>query len=303
MGSKTRSLGLFMVQFALAILIAILLVIIIAPALAVIPPLIFFQVKYLKRPDIFELSGKEMEYLRNAESQIPRIANALELCLKRGEGLNRNVNGDFDRRNRLGKDLNEEIWLLSSQYEQEKEVRERLRKEPFSRIVEWINVTSARDALLGGFFISLIALIYSTFFGFNIAYQPKIALSTGVSILAFYLVRKKILQSQKQELIIRCKEFANVLIDEPSIKFEESTSESDDNGAEQPQNFEWYTELGIAKNATRNEIIEAYKMKIAQNHPDKVAHMDEKFRRLAEEASRKLNWARDEGLRQVGELD
>ncbi len=303
MASKSRNLWLLMAQFSIVILFAVLFVIVIAPAIAVLPPLIFYQIKHLKRPVIFELSSKEMDYLSNAERQIPRITNALELCLKRGEGLNRNVNGDYDRRSRLGKDLNEEIILLKSQYEQEKEVRERLRKEPLSRIVEWINITSARDAFLGGFFISMITLIYSTLFGFNLAYQPMISLSTGISILAFYLVRKNVLQSQRKELIIRCKKFANVLTDEPSIKFDESTFESKADRAEESQVAEWYIELGVTKNATRNEIIKAYKMKIAQNHPDKVAHMDQKFRKLAEEASRKLNWARDEGLRQAGEFN
>jgi len=290
-------------QFGLLGVFGLVLLFLLAPVLAVIPPLFIFQAKALKKPKTFELSAEETKDLARAEREIPRTKEALERCLQRGAGLNIKIDGTYDNRNRLGKELNQEWALLRPQLEHAEDLQERLRNAPLNRINSWVNVASGRDAFLGGFLLSLIALAHDLFFGFNLKYQPIIACGLGVSILVFYLIRKNNLQTQNRELIGRCEGFAHAFRDEPSVEFEYSGDESEDSVPEHPETSEWYTELGVSIDATEEEIKKAYKTKIAQNHPDKVAHMDEKFSKLAGEASRKLNWARDEGLRQVGKFD
>jgi len=54
--------------------------------------------------------------------------------------------------------------------------------------------------------------------------------------------------------------------------------------------------LGLADTATADEIKEAYKTLIKQNHPDRVAGMSRVFRELAEAETKKLNIAYEQAL-------
>lgn len=59
----------------------------------------------------------------------------------------------------------------------------------------------------------------------------------------------------------------------------------------------WYRILGVPENATREAIAAAYKKKISQHHPDKVAQMGEEIRALAEAKSKQINAAYEFGMR------
>ena len=54
-----------------------------------------------------------------------------------------------------------------------------------------------------------------------------------------------------------------------------------------------YRVLGIAENATDEEIERAYRKLMAQYHPDRVSGAAEEFRELAEQRSRAINAAYD----------
>lgn len=54
--------------------------------------------------------------------------------------------------------------------------------------------------------------------------------------------------------------------------------------------------LGISASADKDEIKQAYREKIVQCHPDKVATMAPEFRVLAENMAKELNWAYEECL-------
>lgn len=57
-------------------------------------------------------------------------------------------------------------------------------------------------------------------------------------------------------------------------------------GAQDP-----YRVLGLSADATAEEIHQAYRQMAAKYHPDKVAHLGEEFRRLAEERFKEIQSA------------
>lgn len=60
----------------------------------------------------------------------------------------------------------------------------------------------------------------------------------------------------------------------------------------------WHEVLGVAPNASRDEINLAYKRLMSQYHPDRVATAGPELRELAERKSKEINVAYDESLRQ-----
>jgi DnaJ like chaperone protein len=59
----------------------------------------------------------------------------------------------------------------------------------------------------------------------------------------------------------------------------------------------WWEVLGVPQIATRNEIAAAYKRRISEYHPDKVANLGEEIRAVAERRSKEINAAYDEAMR------
>ena len=52
-----------------------------------------------------------------------------------------------------------------------------------------------------------------------------------------------------------------------------------------------YEILGVSRNASKQEIKKAWLKKVSEYHPDKVASLGEKLRKLAEIETKKINWA------------
>lgn len=81
----------------------------------------------------------------------------------------------------------------------------------------------------------------------------------------------------------------------------------DPSGDEDPSRFDnddmspsWFRILGTTESATSNEIAIAYRLKIRQYHPDKVATLGPELRELAESKSKQINAAYDYALKLRG---
>ena len=68
-----------------------------------------------------------------------------------------------------------------------------------------------------------------------------------------------------------------------------SKSGRQDTGRKDP-----YTILGIEPGASREEIHEAYRRLVQQYHPDKVSHLGDEFRELAQDKFVEIQWAYEE---------
>jgi DnaJ-domain-containing protein 1 len=65
----------------------------------------------------------------------------------------------------------------------------------------------------------------------------------------------------------------------------------------EPRSPAWFEVLGVGENADLAQIEYAYRVKISQYHPDKVAQMGEDIRQLAEEKSKEINAAYETAVR------
>ncbi len=59
----------------------------------------------------------------------------------------------------------------------------------------------------------------------------------------------------------------------------------------------WFRILEVSQSATKEQIVTAYKQKIRQYHPDKVAQMGAEIRELAEFKSKQINAAYDYAMK------
>ena len=70
--------------------------------------------------------------------------------------------------------------------------------------------------------------------------------------------------------------------------------------ADAVQGARWYEVLEISAQASREEILAAYRTLMMKNHPDRLATMSPEVIELAERRSRAINTACDEGLKVRG---
>ncbi len=59
----------------------------------------------------------------------------------------------------------------------------------------------------------------------------------------------------------------------------------------------WWEVLGVPQGASPREISAAYREAISKNHPDKVAHLSDKLRQVADQETRRVNAAYEEARR------
>jgi hypothetical protein len=77
-------------------------------------------------------------------------------------------------------------------------------------------------------------------------------------------------------------------------------SDDDTEWDEQPKKLSCYEILGVGSNASAAEIRTAYREKIKQYHPDRVAALGPKLKAVAERETKMLNVAYEETLRRAG---
>jgi DnaJ-domain-containing protein 1 len=62
----------------------------------------------------------------------------------------------------------------------------------------------------------------------------------------------------------------------------------------------WWQVLEVSPKASLDEIVVAYRKRISEYHPDKVAQMGEDIRAVAERKSKEINAAYEQALRSLG---
>lgn len=70
----------------------------------------------------------------------------------------------------------------------------------------------------------------------------------------------------------------------------------------EPPKPKWHEVLGVAETASWDDIDRAYRDKMSQYHPEKVAQLGEDIRAMAEVRSREIQAAYDEAVRVRGVL-
>lgn len=83
----------------------------------------------------------------------------------------------------------------------------------------------------------------------------------------------------------------------PSAGWEAGNGESRQGGIGDP--MPWTAVLGVDASADRSAILAAYREKIGQYHPDKVARLGPEIRALAEKKSVEINVAYDAAMKAV----
>ena len=68
-----------------------------------------------------------------------------------------------------------------------------------------------------------------------------------------------------------------------------------------PDSAAWHEVLGVSRNATHAVVAAAYRQRISEYHPDKVAKMGTEIRAVAERKSKQINIAYAEALKAVRE--
>jgi hypothetical protein len=127
------------------------------------------------------------------------------------------------------------------------------------------------------------------------------AVASGIVILVIpllYLTRRVGLRIGERAQIRLLKEFATP---DPVWLFHSQRGRTTEESApeqktQQVPDTGWTLVLGVPRSATIDEIKDAYKLKVKQNHPDRVHGMADIFKSVAEAETKKLNAAYEEAM-------
>jgi hypothetical protein len=303
-------------------------------ALAAVLPMLFtlyvrcsLQVNRL-RPDL-SLGKLEAIELRRAvllyEKASRRREEIYRQCRPLGSGWRASYRGRAEFRRKFGGELQE----LDHYARDLRATIMRLRGRPLQRLKSWIHINSSRSALGRslGCYCFVLALLTA------ISYEPKPllwasgtagfdpfaqwqgfegrlllanAVAVGFILLVMpplYLVRRVQLHRWNEPQIRNLRKFAAAdperSIDQGEIG-EEAAQEAAADGPpvvpEMPEESTWFDVLGLSSSATIDDVKQAYKALVKQNHPDRVHGMSPIFRELAEAETKKINIAYAEAL-------
>jgi len=227
----------------------------------------------------------------------------------------------------------DEFEDLKAHAELLRETIARLKRRPLQRLRSWAHLISSKSALgralaahVVGFALLLIA--------FHVPEQPAWAdeLTTGVTNVlvwypiderfffanaiaagfaaaaapVFYLVRWAGLHREYGCEFCAFKELARSdpaqVIDQPQVGRADGHASQPAASMEIGADMTWYAVLGLSSSATIEEVREAYKRLVKQNHPDRVHDMSPAFRKLAEAETKKLNAALRQALIAISPL-
>jgi hypothetical protein len=202
----------------------------------------------------------------------------------------------------------------------------RLKRRPLQRLYAWVHATSAQSALAGAIaaYGAALALAIAapqasgqtawadelnTGARHALAWYPldarlfyANAVAAGFAFAAaavFYLLRRARLRRDYEFEVCAFEDLAHSDPLRPADPPEDQAAcdpsqqvEANENNA----NDAWFAVLGLPSAATIEDVRQAYKMLIKQNHPDRVHGMAPVFRALAEAETKKINAAYRQAL-------
>jgi len=123
---------------------------------------------------------------------------------------------------------------------------------------------------------------------------PLELLATVGGLIGGYLIVNRFLQKDEQspQEQWRAQEQAARERDESRARTRQARDE--------PAKPSWWQVLGVRPDATREEIVAAYKRRISEYHPDKTQRLGAEIQAQAEQRSKEINAAYDEALKRVG---
>jgi uncharacterized protein YukE len=276
-----------------------------------------------RRPE-FMLQKSERSELKRAVALYEQVRSRLEQLRESDELINGFWRTALRRQNDIP-EPNEEVEDLKAYAEHLQAMISRLRSQPLLRLKSWISSRSMQYALGYGIAVYGVSFVLLWLLAFDISDQPAWAqdfqteLNDGflwypfderffyanAAAIAFsgfatpliYSIRRYSLRWQYSL------EFC-VFADLADIGPTDSIYESDTAGREDfaavadeiESHEDWIRVLGVSASATVDEVKEAYKRLIKQNHPDRVQGMSQAFKKLAEIETKKINAAYRQAL-------
>jgi hypothetical protein len=196
-----------------------------------------------------------------------------------------------------------------------------LKRRPLQRLRAWVHTVSSQSAVSAAL-ATHVAVLAFLIAAFHISVQPAWAdelsharnvlwyplderlfyanaLATFLAALAapaFYFVRHASLRQECWLEFRALKELANSDPDEAVEQPQFGEAAQGPDASKNGEDLSWSTVLGLSPSATMEQVKEAYKALIKQNHPDRVHGMSAAFKNLAESETKRINAAYRQAL-------
>jgi DnaJ-domain-containing protein 1 len=273
-----------------------------------------------RRPE-FMLQKSERSELKRAVELYGQVRHRLEQIREGNELINSFWRTALRRHSSIP-EQNEELEDLEAYTQHLQAIISRLRSQPLLRLKSWISSRSVQYALGYAIAVYCVSSVLLWLLTFTISDEPAwvqefqadangllwypfdeqffyanamAAAFTAIATPIIYFIRRYSLRWQYSL------EFC-VFADLSDIGPGESIYESDIASgreaaiAEIESDEDWIRILGVSESATIQEVKQAYKMLIKQNHPDRVQGMSQAFKKLAEVETKKINAAYRQAL-------
>jgi hypothetical protein len=202
-----------------------------------------------------------------------------------------------------------------------------LKHQPLKRLKSWIRILSFRSTWGRSALVHLICIALETvaFYVFQIdglmtgvsrltvwyPFDERLfcanAVASGISAVAapvIFLMRRTFLRREYSLELYALKGLANANLGQLVDYLEHHRGNQgflrEETSGASVEDSRWFSVLGLSQSATIEEVKEAYKELIKQNHPDLVYEMSPAFRELAEAETKKLTAAFKQALQLVG---
>jgi DnaJ domain len=293
---------------------------------------ILFTMRARKASTNFALGRLETVELDRAILLYQKVVDRLRDIDREGTMSKGSPLARYNHRRRVRRRFSAELADLNAYAAHLRSVIMRLRRRPLQRYKSWLRIQSSRFVLSRS--LAACILVMAVLIGWfclieqHVLVSPPLLTEEMDAVLAgflelqpvrdrmlyansmgagflpviasyFYLYGRSRLRSEHRQQFRMLKEFAatdpdRLIHRKPAdgARIEQPAEQP----AEAPAESTWFSVLGLSPSASIDEIKQAYKRHIKQNHPDRVHDMSPSFRELAEAETKKLNSAYEEAL-------